>query len=265
MEGLNDGRAIKTIVPQVNPRRMVRTPSSFFSRFVVNPILITFPVLIFLNGPLDLQVLVHGTSAAADELLETCKAIPTMTSEVYAPDQFESLQIGENMISYPLSLGDSLMPTLKMSKVRLYHNCVWLKDVRETRQLTLTRSRSDPVRRLRDRPDRRTLRLPLQLHHPHPRALLLLHLLHHHRHPSSIVIPLSPIISSAPNPSRLLLHRRSQAHPPQDQAPASRDRSRVCRRWRARLWCARRRLRGRRRRRRRGRGCAEGHAGEDRD
>jgi cleavage and polyadenylation specificity factor subunit 2 len=24
MEGLNDGRAVKTIVPQVNPRKMVR-------------------------------------------------------------------------------------------------------------------------------------------------------------------------------------------------------------------------------------------------
>lgn len=27
MEGLNDGRAVKTIVPQVNPRKMVRSPS----------------------------------------------------------------------------------------------------------------------------------------------------------------------------------------------------------------------------------------------
>lgn len=28
MEGLNDGRAVKTIVPQVNPRKMVRKMSS---------------------------------------------------------------------------------------------------------------------------------------------------------------------------------------------------------------------------------------------
>lgn len=29
MEGLNDGRAVKTIVPQVNPRKMVRSYPSF--------------------------------------------------------------------------------------------------------------------------------------------------------------------------------------------------------------------------------------------
>lgn len=37
MEGLNDGRAVKTIVPQVNPRKMVSAdyshPLSHFSHF----------------------------------------------------------------------------------------------------------------------------------------------------------------------------------------------------------------------------------------
>lgn len=61
----------------------------------------------------------HGTSSAAEELTETCKALPTMTSEIYAPHLGESLRIGEDMVSYPLSLGDGLMPTLNMSKVRL--------------------------------------------------------------------------------------------------------------------------------------------------
>lgn len=41
-----------------------------------------------------------------------------MTTEIYAPDKGETLQIGENMHSYPLSLGDGLMAQLKFSKVR---------------------------------------------------------------------------------------------------------------------------------------------------
>jgi len=42
-----------------------------------------------------------------------------MTTEIFAPDKGEALQIGENLHSYPLSLGDGLMAGLKFSKVRL--------------------------------------------------------------------------------------------------------------------------------------------------
>ena len=36
MEGLNDGRAVKTIVPQVNPRKMVSLPCSAFLLLTTN-------------------------------------------------------------------------------------------------------------------------------------------------------------------------------------------------------------------------------------
>lgn len=41
-----------------------------------------------------------------------------MTHEIFAPSEGEALQIGENMTSYSLSLGDGLMSALKFSKVR---------------------------------------------------------------------------------------------------------------------------------------------------
>ncbi|CED83949.1 mRNA cleavage and polyadenylation factor II complex, subunit CFT2 (CPSF subunit) [Phaffia rhodozyma] len=83
MEGLNDGRAIKTIIPQINPRRLI---------------------------------LVHGTDSASEELISSCKAVPSMTSEIDGPADGQALQIGENMHTYPLSLGDHLMASLKFSK-----------------------------------------------------------------------------------------------------------------------------------------------------
>lgn len=65
-----------------------------------------------------MQILVNGTTEGTDELLAACRAIPSMTKELYAPQVGEALQIGESMTSYPLSLGDGLMASLKFSKAR---------------------------------------------------------------------------------------------------------------------------------------------------
>ncbi|KAG9317488.1 beta-lactamase-like protein [Chiua virens] len=83
MEGLNDGRAVKTIVPQVNPRKMI---------------------------------LVHASMDAARTLIESCGQIRAMTKDIYAPGTGESIQIGQQTNSFSISLSDELLHTLKMSR-----------------------------------------------------------------------------------------------------------------------------------------------------
>ncbi|KAJ7683990.1 beta-lactamase-like protein [Mycena rosella] len=82
MEGLNDGRAVKTIVPQVNPRKMI---------------------------------IVHAPTEAADLLIESCANIRAMTKDIFAPARGESVQIGQQTNSFSISIGDELLASLKMS------------------------------------------------------------------------------------------------------------------------------------------------------
>ncbi|KIJ70136.1 hypothetical protein HYDPIDRAFT_77405 [Hydnomerulius pinastri MD-312] len=83
MEGLNDGRAVKTIVPQVNPRKMI---------------------------------LVHAPMEAARVLIESCGQIRAMTKDIYAPTTGESIQIGQQTNSFSISLSDEVLNTIKMSR-----------------------------------------------------------------------------------------------------------------------------------------------------
>ncbi|GJE84228.1 cleavage and polyadenylation specificity factor subunit-like protein [Phanerochaete sordida] len=83
LEGLNDGRAVKTIVPQVNPRKMI---------------------------------VVHAPAATTDHLIEACAGIRAMTKDIYAPAVGESVQIGQHTNSFSLSLSDELLASLKMSR-----------------------------------------------------------------------------------------------------------------------------------------------------
>ncbi|KAJ7368490.1 beta-lactamase-like protein [Mycena albidolilacea] len=82
MEGLNDGRAVKTIVPQVNPRKMI---------------------------------IVHAPTEAADLLIESCANIRAMTKDIFAPSRGESIQIGQQTNSFSISISDELLASLKMS------------------------------------------------------------------------------------------------------------------------------------------------------
>ncbi|KAF8195690.1 beta-lactamase-like protein [Mycena galopus ATCC 62051] len=82
MEGLNDGRAVKTIVPQVNPRKMI---------------------------------IVHAPTEAADLLIESCANIRAMTKDIFAPARGESIQIGQQTNSFSISISDELLASLKMS------------------------------------------------------------------------------------------------------------------------------------------------------
>ncbi|KAI6135015.1 beta-lactamase-like protein [Pisolithus croceorrhizus] len=83
MEGLSDGRAIKAIVPQVNPRKMI---------------------------------IVHAPTAAARTLIESCGQIRSMTRDIYAPSMGESIQIGQHTNTFSISISDELLSTLKMSR-----------------------------------------------------------------------------------------------------------------------------------------------------
>ncbi|KAG1752619.1 beta-lactamase-like protein [Suillus paluster] len=83
MEGLNDGRAVKMIVPQVNPRKMI---------------------------------IVHAHAAAADALIDSCANIRSMTRDIYAPSVGEMVQIGQHTNSFSISLSDELLSTIKMSR-----------------------------------------------------------------------------------------------------------------------------------------------------
>ncbi|KAF5388054.1 hypothetical protein D9615_000560 [Tricholomella constricta] len=83
MEGLNDGRAVKTIVPQINPRKMI---------------------------------IVHAPPSATDALIESCANIRAMTKDIFAPAVGESVQIGQQTNSFSISISDELLATLKMSR-----------------------------------------------------------------------------------------------------------------------------------------------------
>lgn len=83
MEGLNDGRAVKTIVPQVHPRKMI-----------------------LVNSPAD----------ATKALVESCSQIRTMTQDVYYPGDGETISIGQQTKSFSISLSESLLAELKMSQ-----------------------------------------------------------------------------------------------------------------------------------------------------
>ncbi|KAG8961095.1 hypothetical protein FRC03_005791 [Tulasnella sp. 419] len=84
LEGLNDGRAVKMIVPQVNPRKMI---------------------------------VVHATSEATDALLQSCASIRSMTQDIFTPGIGESITIGQHTNTFSISLADTLLASLKMSQL----------------------------------------------------------------------------------------------------------------------------------------------------
>jgi cleavage and polyadenylation specificity factor subunit 2 len=108
MEGLNDGRAVKTIVPQVNPRKMV----SRLQRFYLQDNLIA-----------SSQILVSASESATNALIESCGNIRAMTKDIYAPSVGESIQIGQQTNTFSISISEDLLTSLRMSRVSV-HN-IW--------------------------------------------------------------------------------------------------------------------------------------------
>ncbi|GAA5860663.1 hypothetical protein JCM3774_006244 [Rhodotorula dairenensis] len=87
MEGLSDGRALKTILPQINPRKLV---------------------------------IVDGTRDAIEDLANACKAVTSMTQDIFVPTLGETIKVGEETKNFSLRLGDSIMATLRLSRVDDY-------------------------------------------------------------------------------------------------------------------------------------------------
>ncbi|KAG5221800.1 beta-lactamase protein [Salix suchowensis] len=91
MEGLNDGRAVKHIVPKINPRKMV-------IRII------------------PAQIIVHASYSATNALIESCADIRAMTKDIYAPGIAESIQIGQQTNTFSISISDELLASVKMSR-----------------------------------------------------------------------------------------------------------------------------------------------------
>ncbi|KAK0191164.1 beta-lactamase-like protein [Armillaria mellea] len=83
MEGLNDGRAVKTIVPKVDPRKLI---------------------------------IVHASEKDTEALQESCANIRTMTKDIFAPPAFTSVKIGHQINSFSISISDELLASLRMSR-----------------------------------------------------------------------------------------------------------------------------------------------------
>ncbi|KAF8312281.1 hypothetical protein DL93DRAFT_2126087 [Clavulina sp. PMI_390] len=83
MEGLNDGRAIKTIVPQVNPRKMI---------------------------------IVHASEEATASLVASCASIRTMTKEIFHPHTGEQLVVGQQSNTYSILLSDEVFENVHLSR-----------------------------------------------------------------------------------------------------------------------------------------------------
>lgn len=79
MEGQHDGRAIKTIIPSLHPRRIA---------------------------------LVRSYPEATSDLQSTLNALPGMTKEVFAPGIGETVTIGEHTNSFSVALSETVMAGL---------------------------------------------------------------------------------------------------------------------------------------------------------
>ncbi|CDS00298.1 hypothetical protein, partial [Sporisorium scitamineum] len=83
MSGLNDGRALKTLIPQLHPRRLV---------------------------------MVNGDASTNDDMLRVLGAIKTLTRDVFAAEWMERVRIGQVTNAYTVQLGERLLGGLEMSR-----------------------------------------------------------------------------------------------------------------------------------------------------
>ncbi|KAG4303863.1 hypothetical protein PORY_002717 [Pneumocystis oryctolagi] len=84
MEGLHDGKSLKTIIPMINPRKLV---------------------------------LINSSQEAKDNMMATCKALTSFTNDIYSPLRGEVLKIGIKLNSYNLKLSDDIINTLRWKKL----------------------------------------------------------------------------------------------------------------------------------------------------
>ncbi|KAG9288727.1 hypothetical protein G9A89_004346 [Geosiphon pyriformis] len=87
LEGTNDGRSIKTIVPQVQPRKLI---------------------------------IIHASPEATNDFAQSCLAIESMTRDIFTPTISEKLNVSAEIKFYSMKLTDALVSSLKFSKLEDY-------------------------------------------------------------------------------------------------------------------------------------------------
>lgn len=87
MTGLNDGRALKTLIPQLHPRRLI---------------------------------MVNADQPTRMDMAKALSAIKSFTNETYSPVWMHLTQIGEMTNSYTVHLGESVLAALQMSRFEEY-------------------------------------------------------------------------------------------------------------------------------------------------
>lgn len=57
---------------------------------------------------------------AIEDLANACKAVTSMTKEIFTPALGETIKVGEETKNFSLRLGDSIMATLRLSRVKMH-------------------------------------------------------------------------------------------------------------------------------------------------
>ena len=97
MMGLNDGRALKTLIPQLHARRLI---------------------------------MVNGGARTNEDMVRVLGAIKSVTSDVFVPGLMESVRIGQVTNSYTVQLGEGLLAGLQLSRFEEFevaHVRAWVR------------------------------------------------------------------------------------------------------------------------------------------
>ncbi|KAL0095247.1 beta-lactamase-like protein [Phycomyces blakesleeanus] len=87
LEGLSDGRSMKTILPQIAPRKLI---------------------------------IVHGGKESTDDLAQACQSMDHFTKEIFTPSVGEVLNVSAATNIYRVKLTDALVSSLQFSKLDDY-------------------------------------------------------------------------------------------------------------------------------------------------
>ncbi|EPB87138.1 hypothetical protein HMPREF1544_06064 [Mucor circinelloides 1006PhL] len=87
LEGLSDGRSMKTILPQIAPRKLI---------------------------------IVHGSQSSTEDLATACQGMDHFTKEIFTPSVSEVLNVSAATNIYRVKLTDSMVSSLRFSKLDDY-------------------------------------------------------------------------------------------------------------------------------------------------
>ncbi|KAI9487623.1 MAG: beta-lactamase-like protein [Benjaminiella poitrasii] len=87
LEGLSDGRSMKTILPQIAPRKLI---------------------------------IVHGSQSSTEDLATACQTMDYFTKEIFTPSVGEVLNVSAATNIYRVKLTDSMVSSLQFSKLDDY-------------------------------------------------------------------------------------------------------------------------------------------------